>query len=245
MFNEANRGDKERRVMEELVVKASKLKKVYSFEAEAIVALKEIDVRIRRGEFVTIMGPSGAGKTTFLNLVGCLDIPSSGELEVLGFSPAELKETKLSRMRIANIGFVFEEFFLIPSLNVLENVQLPLVFAGNSRNNTRPKQLLERVGLSHRLNHLPKELSGGELQRVAVARALVNSPEILLADEPTGNLDTKNARELFMLFRDLNKKEGVTILVATHNVKLGYQADRVIHLSDGKIEKDESLAKYG
>lgn len=230
--------------MEEFIVKASKLKKVYSSGAEEVVALKEIDLQIKTGEFVAIMGPSGAGKTTFLNLVGCLDILSSGRLEVLRYSPAELKERNLSHLRIKNIGFVFEEFLLISSLSALENVGLPLIFANNYKNNTRPKELLERVGLGHRLNHFPKELSGGELQRVAVARALVNNPKILLADEPTGNLDTKNAQGLFMLLRDLNRKEGLTILVTTHNVKLGYLADRVIHLSDGNIEKDERLAKY-
>lgn len=231
--------------MEEFAVKANKLKKVYSSEAEEIIALKEIDAEIKKGEFVTIMGPSAAGKTTFLNLVGCLDILSSGKLEVLGNSPRELNEGDLSHIRIDNIGFVFEEFFLISSLNALENVQLPLIFAGNFKNNTRPKEVLAKVGLSHRLTHFPKELSGGELQRVAVARALVNNPKILLADEPTGNLDTNNAQGLFNLFRDLNRKEGLTILVATHNVKLGYLADRVIHLSDGNIIKDERLAKYG
>lgn len=229
--------------MEESAVRASKLKKVYLTEAEETVALKGIDAEIKKGEFVTIMGPSGAGKTTFLNLVGCLDILSSGKLEVLGHSPTELNESNLSHIRIINIGFVFEEFFLISSLNALENVQLPLIFAKNHKNNTRPKQLLERVGLSHRLNHFPKELSGGELQRVAVARALVNNPKILLADEPTGNLDTKNAQGLLALFRDLNRKEGLTILVATHNIKFGYLADRVIHLNDGNIEKDERLVR--
>jgi len=138
---------------------------------------------------------------------------------------------------------VFEDFFLISSLNALENVQLPLIFARNYKNNNKPRDLLKRVGLSHRLTHFPNELSGGELQRVAVARALANNPEVLLADEPTGNLDTKNAQELFSLFRNLNREEGLTIVVATHNVKLGYSADRVIHLNDGKIEKDERLAK--
>lgn len=229
--------------MEEFIVKASKLKKVYSSEAGKIVALKEIDVEIKGGEFITIMGPSGAGKTTFLNLVGCLDILSLGKLEVLGYSLAGLKEGSLSRIRITNIGFVFEEFLLISSLTALENVGLPLIFANNYKNNTRPKDLLERVGLGHRLNHFPKDLSGGELQRVAVARALVNNPKILLADEPTGNIDTKNAQGLFGLFRDLNRKEGMTVLVATHNVKLGYQADRIIHLLDGNIEKDEKVGR--
>ncbi len=229
--------------MGELVVKASKLKKEYSSESQKITALKEIDIKIKKSEFVTIMGPSGAGKTTFLNLVGCLDRPTSGKLDVLGCDPTKFNEEKLSRIRVEKIGFVFEDFFLISSLNTLENVQLPLIFARNCKNNNRPIDLLKRVGLSHRLTHFPNELSGGELQRVAVARALANNPEVLLADEPTGNLDTRNAQGLFSLFRNLNKEEGLTIVVATHNVKLSYSADRVIHLNDGKIEKDERLVQ--
>ena len=228
-------------MMGELVVKASKLKKEYSSVSQRIVALKEIDIEIKKSEFVAIMGPSGAGKTTFLNLVGCLDGLTSGKLNILGCDPTGLNEDKLSRIRVEKIGFVFEDFFLISSLNALENVQLPLIFSRNYKNNSRPRDLLKRVGLSHRLTHFPNELSGGELQRVAVARALANNPEVLLADEPTGNLDSKNAQELFTLFRDLNREKGLTIVVATHNVKLGYSADRVIHLSDGKIEKDERL----
>jgi len=230
-------------MMGELVVKASKLKKEYSSVSQKIIALKEIDIEIKKSEFVTIMGPSGAGKTTFLNLVGCLDRPTSGKLDILGCDPTKFNEEKLSRIRVEKIGFVFEDFFLISSLNSLENVQLPLIFARNYKNNNRPIDLLKRVGLSHRLTHFPNELSGGELQRVAVARALANNPEVLLADEPTGNLDTRNAQELFSLFRNLNKEEGLTIVVATHNVKLGYSADRVIHLNDGKIEKDERLVQ--
>ena len=229
--------------MSELVIEANKLKKVYSSAFQKIIALKEIDLEIEKGEFVTIMGPSGAGKTTFLNLVGCLDRPTSGILDILGCDPTGFNEEELSSIRVKKIGFVFEDFFLISSLNSLENVQLPLIFARNYKNNNRPKNLLKRVGLSHRLTHFPNELSGGELQRVAVARALANNPEILLADEPTGNLDTMNSQELFSLFRYLNKEEGLTIIVATHNVKLGYSADRIVHLSDGKIEKDERLVK--
>ena len=229
--------------MEELAIKASKLKKEYSSVSQKIIALKEIDIEIKKSEFVAIMGPSGAGKTTFLNLVGCLDEPTSGKLDILGCDPTKFNEEKLSSIRAEKIGFVFEDFFLISSLNSLENVQLPLIFARNYKNNNRPKDLLKRVGLSHRLTHFPNELSGGELQRVAVARALANNPEVLLADEPTGNLDTRNAQELFSLFQNLNKEEGLTIVVATHNVKLGYSADRVIHLNDGKIEKDERLVK--
>ena len=230
-------------MMEELVIKASKLKKEYSSASQRIIALKEIDIEIKRSEFVTVMGPSGAGKTTFLNLVGCLDRPTSGILDILGCDSSGFNEEKLTRIRVEKIDFVFEDFFLISSLNSLENVQLPLIFARNYKNNNRPIDLLKRVGLSHRLTHFPNELSGGELQRVAVARALANNPEVLLADEPTGNLDSKNAQELFSLFRILNKEEGLTIVVATHNVKLGYSADRVIHLNDGKIEKDERLVK--
>jgi len=218
-------------------------KKVYSSSFEKIVALKKISIDIKRGEFVTIMGPSGAGKTTFLNLIGCLDIPTSGKLEIMGYNPIGFNEEKLSRIRVEKIGFVFENFLLISSLNALENVQLPLIFAKNFKNNTKPEILLKRVGLDHRLSHFPNELSGGELQRVAVARALVNSPQIILADEPTGNLDSKNAQGLFNLFRDLNKEEGLTIIIATHNVRLSYLSDRVIHLVDGEIKNDERLAK--
>ena len=229
--------------MRVLAIRADKLKKIYSSIYEKIVALREIDIKIKKGEFVAIMGPSGAGKTTFLNLVGCLDILTSGNLEIMGYNPVEFNEGKLSRIRIEKIGFVFEDFFLISSLNALENVQLPLIFARNYKNNNRPRNLLKRVGLDHRLTHFPNELSGGELQRVAIARALVNNPQILLADEPTGNMDTKNAQGIFDLFRNLNRKEGLTIIVATHNARLGYSTDRVIHLNDGGIEKDERLVK--
>ena len=229
--------------MREHIVKANKLKKEYSSASQKIIALKEIDVEIKKGEFVAIMGPSGAGKTTFLNLIGCLDRPTSGKLDILGCDPTKFNEEKLSRIRVEKIGFVFEDFFLISFLNALENVQLPLIFARNYKNNNRPRDLLKRVGLDHRLTHFPNELSGGELQRVAVARALANNPEILLADEPTGNMDTKNAQGIFDLFRNLNRKEGLTIIVATHNVRLGYSTDRVIHLNDGGIEKDERLVK--
>jgi putative ABC transport system ATP-binding protein len=229
--------------MKDSAISAHKLKKVYSTAFEKIVALKEIDLEIKKGEFVTIMGPSGAGKTTFLNLVGYLDRPTSGRLDILGGNSIELKEGRLSHIRVDKIGFVFEEFFLISSLNALENVQLPLIFAKKLKNNHNPETLLKRVGLDHRLTHFPNELSGGELQRVAVARALANNPEILLADEPTGNLDTKNAQGLFDLFRELNKEEGLTIVVATHNNRLGHSTDRIIHLKDGKIEQDERLVK--
>ena len=181
------------------------------------------------------MGPSGAGKTTLLNLIGCLDGPTSGSLSVLDRELSRLKERQLVLLRRKNIGFVFQDFFLVSSLTALENVQLPMTFARMRHDNGKAADLLERVGLSHRLDHRPHELSGGEMQRVAIARALATSPQILLADEPSGNIDTKTARSIFSLFRRFNEEEGVTVLVATHNARLAHAADRIVHLVDGRI----------
>jgi len=225
----------------EKITKAEKLKKVYKIYMEEIVALKGIDIEIEKGEFISIMGPSGAGKTTFLNLVGCLDKHTDGKLTVLDKDIGKLNEKQLRNMRLQHLGFVFQEFFLVKELTALENVQLPMVFANNHKNMDRAKELLNRVELGKRMNHQPKELSGGEMQRVAIARALANNPDILLADEPTGNLDTKNAQGIYNLFRQLNKEENVTIIAATHNTRLAYQADRIIHLRSGNIEEDKRL----
>lgn len=225
----------------EKITKAEKLKKVYKIYMEEIVALKGIDIEIEKGEFISIMGPSGAGKTTFLNLVGCLDKHTDGKLTVLDKDIGKLNEKQLRNMRLQHLGFVFQEFFLVKELTALENVQLPMVFANNHKNMDRAKELLNRVELGKRMNHQPKELSGGEMQRVAIARALANNPDILLADEPTGNLDTKNAQGIYDLFRQLNKEENVTIIAATHNTRLAYQADRIIHLRSGNIEEDKRL----
>ncbi|MBI5417917.1 ABC transporter ATP-binding protein [Candidatus Poribacteria bacterium] len=225
----------------EYVIKAEKLKKVYHLYAEEIVALKGIDVTIKKGEFVSIMGPSGAGKTTFLNLAGCLDNITSGHLNILGENVDTLNEFRQRNIRLHHVGFVFQEFFLVKELTALENIELPIIFADNEKNMDWAKHLLERVGLSKRMNHLPKELSGGEMQRVAIARSLANKPDIILADEPTGNLDTKNAQSIYDLFREIGKEENITIIAATHNVKLAYQADRIIHLREGNIEKDEVI----
>jgi len=227
--------------METDVIKADELKKIYRLPGEEIAALKGISFNVKQGEFVTIMGPSGAGKTTLLNLVGCLDNLSNGRLEVLGNDLSGIKERELSRIRRGNIGFVFQEFLLIPSITALENVEMAMYFARTNSGREKATDLLKRVGLEHRLSHLPQELSGGEMQRVAIARALAVSPKILLADEPTGNLDTKNAQNIFELLQQLNREEGVTILMATHNVKLGYQSRRIIHLLNGNIENDEIL----
>ncbi len=224
------------------VLNAEGLRKIYHLYAEEIIALKGISLAIKKGEFVSIMGPSGAGKTTFLNLAGCLDKPTSGKLEVLGNDLNSLNEGQDRNMRLHHVGFVFQEFFLVKELTALENVQLPIIFADDTKNLSWAKHLMERVGLDKRMNHLPKELSGGEMQRVAVARALANKPDILLADEPTGNLDTKNAQGIYDLFRELREEANITIIAATHNVKLAYQADRVIHLREGNVEKDERVA---
>jgi len=227
--------------MAKYVIKTKKLTKIFKLPAEEIYAVKNVDLEIEQGDFVAIMGPSGSGKTTLLDSIGCLDSISSGELEVLEKNVSNIKESKLVNIRRKNIGFIFQEFLLIPSLTALENVELPLYFARISQEKEKSVALLDKIGLKNRINHLPKELSGGERQRVAIARALVTSPKLLLADEPTGNLDTKSAQEIFDIFKQLNKEERLTIIVTTHNQKLGSQANRTIYLQDGKVvSKGES-----
>ncbi len=226
--------------MAEVLIKAEKLRKAYTLPAEEIVAVNDIDLEIQQGDFVAMMGPSGSGKTTLLDVIGCLDTISGGKLTALGRDVSNVSESKLVELRRKGIGFVFQEFLLISTLTALENVELPLHFARIKGKNERAKELLNKVGLGHRLHHLPKELSGGERQRVAVARALVTAPKLLLADEPTGNLDTKNSQEIFSIFKELNQDEGITIVVATHNKEMGAHAGRIIHLRDGKIVSDVS-----
>ncbi len=218
----------------DIIIKAEKLTKIYIRGTEKVYAVNGVDVTIRKGEFVALMGPSGSGKTTLLDLIGCLDNASSGTLEVFGRDVSRAKENSLVSLRRGHIGFIFQEFLLIPTLTVLENIELPLYFAKLPQAKSNLKELLKRVGLAHRINHLPRQLSGGERQRVAVARALAINPKFLIADEPTGNLDTKNSNEIIDLFKKLNKEEGLTIILATHNPTLGSQADRIINLVDGK-----------
>jgi putative ABC transport system ATP-binding protein len=217
-----------------VIVRAEGLTKVFTLPAEEIVAVNDVDLEIGRGDFVTLMGPSGSGKTTLLDLLGCLESATSGRLTVLGQDVSNASEDELVSLRRARIGFVFQEFLLLPELTAVENVQLPATFARNPISREEATELLEHVGLGGRVNHLPKELSGGERQRVAVARALAMSNDLLLADEPTGNLDTKNSRDVFDLFRKLNE-EGLTIVATTHDEKLGATADRSIYLEDGRI----------
>jgi putative ABC transport system ATP-binding protein len=221
--------------MNELVVKAKNLTKIYKLFAEEIIAVNNVNLEISPGEFVSIMGPSGSGKTTLLDMIGCLDSITSGQLEILGHDVSKTKESKLVNTRRGNIGFIFQDFSLIPSLTALENIQLTLYFAGIKQETQKSINLIEKVGLGHRINHLPKQLSGGEKQRVAIARALATEPKFLLADEPTGHLDTENSQEILNVFKQLNQDKGLTIIVATHDTELGSQAKRIIYLQDGKI----------
>ncbi|MBN2377497.1 MAG: ABC transporter ATP-binding protein [Sedimentisphaerales bacterium] len=221
--------------MSELVVKASKLTKVYKLFAEEIAAVNNVDLEIVSGEFVSIMGPSGSGKTTLLDMIGCLDAITSGQLEILGKDVSAMAESRLVKVRRGKIGFIFQDFSLIPTLTALENVQLASYFAGKSQKTQKMTVFLEKVGLGPRVNHLPKQLSGGEKQRVAIARALATEPKFLLADEPTGHLDTENSQEILNVFKQLNQEDNLTIIVTTHNQKLGSQTKRTIYLQDGKI----------
>ncbi len=223
--------------MNDTLITANKLTKVYRRGSEKVFALKDASFTVHRGEFLAIVGPSGSGKTTLLNLLGCLDRPTWGTLKLNGTEINELKEKELAKLRRDNIGFVFQQFFLLPTLTVKENIELPLLFSNKNDGEKVVKEIIDLVGLSNRANHLPHQLSGGEMQRVAIGRALVNSPKVLLADEPTGNLDSITAETIYQLFLRLNR-EGLTIIVVTHNLDLAGIAHRVIRLKDGKITAD-------
>ncbi len=223
------------------LIKATKLTKVYRRGSEQVFALKDASFTVSSGEFLAIVGPSGSGKTTLLNLLGCLDKPTWGSLKLDGVEIGDQKEGDLARLRREKIGFVFQQFFLLPTLTVKENIELPLLFSKKKRDEGALKEIIDIVGLSSRASHLPHQLSGGEMQRVAIGRALVNSPEILLADEPTGNLDSVTAETIYQLFLRLNQ-QGLTIIVVTHNPELANIARRIIRLKDGKIINDGTIA---
>lgn len=220
------------------MIELRRIEKRYRRGAEEVHALRGLDLDIGRNEFLSIMGPSGAGKTTLLHILGCLDTPTSGSLKFDGLAVEQMPETDLVALRRKKIGFIFQQFYLIPGLTVFDNVALPLVFNRNGSNNgaraERIMSLLDMVGLTKRREHLPNQLSGGEMQRVAIARALVNNPEIILADEPTGNLDTQNSERIFELLKSL-KADGLTVVMITHNGELASGADRLVRLKDGKI----------
>ncbi|MBO5407163.1 MAG: ABC transporter ATP-binding protein [Bacteroidales bacterium] len=212
------------------------INKVYRTDEIETQALENVNIQVRKGEFVSIMGPSGCGKSTLLNIIGLLDAPTGGEIEINGVDVLGMKDKELSAFRNRNLGFVFQSFHLIGSLNVLDNVEVPLLYRNiPAKERTRlAKEILEKVGLSHRMHHFPSQLSGGQCQRVAIARAVVGNPEILLADEPTGNLDSKMGAEVMELLHKLNKEEGRTIVMVTHNEAQAKQTDRIIRFFDGR-----------
>ena len=226
--------------MQNIVIEARGLKRYYRRGSETVKALDGVDISIRAGEIVSILGPSGSGKTTLINLLSCLDAPTGGTLVVAGKSVAGLPEEKLVEVRRGVLGFVFQQFALLPTLTVTENVELPLTFLDRRVDRPRTRHLLETVGLKDRAGHLPRELSGGEMQRVAIARALIADPKILVADEPTGNLDTRTGEAIIGLFKQLAHERGIAILLTTHNPAFGYQADRIITLSDGQVVREET-----
>ena len=216
------------------LIQLNAVTKQYRRGRETISAVKEVSLSIAAGDFVALVGPSGSGKTTLLNLIGCVDKPDSGSMRIDDAETNGLNEAALTNIRARKIGFVFQQFFLLPTLTARENVLLPTVFLRNGDRTARANELLAKVGLSARANHLPGQLSGGEMQRVAIARALINEPKILLADEPTGNLDSENSDAILQIFHELHAS-GLTVLLVTHNSALSQRAAHVITLKDGRI----------
>lgn len=225
--------------MNDVIIRTEGLTKDYVLGAETVHAVRSVDLEIRRGEFVAIMGPSGSGKSTFMNMIGCLDTPTAGKYWLDGQLVSTLSEDQLARVRNKAIGFVFQTFNLLPRATALHNVELPLIYAGvgGAERRERAAEKLRLVGLADRMDHKPPEMSGGQRQRVAVARALVNEPALLLADEPTGNLDSKTSEEIMAQLTDLNE-HGQTIVLVTHEHDIAAVAKRQVHLKDGMIERD-------
>jgi putative ABC transport system ATP-binding protein len=222
------------------LIRFQNISRRYQMGTETVHALRDVSLEIERGEYVAIMGPSGSGKSTLMNLIGCLDTPSSGHYELNGVNVSDMDDNQLAEVRNREIGFVFQTFNLLSRSNALHNVELPLIYAGVPSEGRRQIALnaLTQVGLADRVHHKPNELSGGQRQRVAVARALVNKPSILLADEPTGNLDSKTGTEIMVLFEELSRK-GNTIILVTHEEEIAKQARRIIRIRDGLIASDE------
>jgi len=225
----------------DIIIETKDLARYYELGGEVIKALDGINLKVHRGEYLSIVGPSGAGKTTLFNMIGGLDRPTRGKIIIDEVDISQLDAYELAWLRCRKIGYIFQTFNLIPTLTALENVALPTIFAGVPRDEGRKKaeMILRSVGLGDRLNHRPSELSAGQQQRVAIARAMVNDPAIILADEPTGNLDFQTGREIINILRELNEKRGVTIIAATHDLKMIGASDRVVYMRDGKIERIE------
>lgn len=224
------------------IINIEHIAKIYQVGLEEVRALRDVSLRIDKNEYVAIMGPSGSGKSTLMNMLGCLDTPTSGKYEFNGVNVSEMNDNELARIRNKEIGFVFQTFNLLPRSDALHNVELPLIYAGVSYSERREKayKALVDVGLADRVHHKPNELSGGQRQRVAIARALVTNPSIILADEPTGNLDSKTGEEIMNLFNEIQQK-GNTIILVTHEEYIAEHAARIIRLKDGLVEKDEKV----
>ncbi len=226
--------------MSNAIIRIKELKREFTVGLEVVRALKGIDVSINKNEYVAMMGPSGSGKSTLMNLLGCLDTPSSGAYNLNGTDVSSLVDNDLARIRNKEIGFIFQTFNLLPRLTAIENVALPLVYAGftKEQRNEKAAEVLAKVGLADRMDHKPNQLSGGQRQRVAVARALVNDPSIILADEPTGNLDSKTSLDIMRLFQEIHQM-GNTLIVVTHEEEVASHAHRILRLRDGLVEADE------
>jgi putative ABC transport system ATP-binding protein len=218
------------------MIELDNITKVYKMGETEVVALNGIDLRIEQGEIISIIGPSGSGKSTLMNIMGCLDKPTSGQYRLEEIEVSKLSDDKLAEIRNKKIGFVFQSFNLLPRTTALANVELPLIYGGAGNRRQRVLQALESVGLAHRSHHKPSELAGGEQQRVAIARALINNPALILADEPTGNLDTQTSREIMLIFQKLHE-QGMTIVLVTHERDITAYTQRTIEMRDGKIEK--------
>ena len=220
------------------MIRMERVTKIYRLGQIEVPALRGIDLEIKPGEMVAIMGPSGSGKSTLMNIMGCLDQPTSGIYELEGIPVSRLNDNQLAEIRNKKIGFVFQTFNLLPRTSALANVELPLIYGGGTNRRERALEALRKVGILERAKHRPSELSGGEQQRVAIARALVNNPSIILADEPTGNLDSKTSQEIMELFARLNQDEGITVVLVTHDREMAEYARRIIHLRDGQISHE-------
>jgi len=223
--------------MPKSIIKLENISKSFLLDTYENKVLKNIDIEIFEGEFISIIGPSGSGKSTLMNIIGCLDRPTMGTYLLDGIDVLSKKDKDLANIRSKKIGFVFQSFNLIPRLSLLANVETPMIYARSKNRKKKATEILNKVGLNHRLNYKPNQVSGGETQRAAIARALINDPKIILADEPTGNLDSKNVAEVLKIFKELNEK-GVTIILVTHDPNIAKMAQRTIRLMDGEVEKD-------
>jgi putative ABC transport system ATP-binding protein len=225
------------------LIEICNLSKAYQMGDTTVHALRDVSLTIDEGEMVAMMGPSGSGKSTLMNILGCLDQPSSGSYRLDGMETGQLNDDQLAAIRNRNIGFVFQQYMLLQRTTALRNVELPMLYGNGQQRTARARAALESVGMGDRLHHRPNELSGGQMQRVAIARALVNNPRIVLADEPTGALDTRTGGEIMSIFQRLNQEQGLTVILVTHEPDVARYARRIVHLRDGAIANDETVAE--